>query len=147
MKEKKDVKMKNKAVIGICRPSFSDGHQAMVIDVEDSDARINFLRLEISLEKFAKALTGMAVDCEMTVHGLENVGKKIETDKIEFEMPNSQNAFLLEKEEKEVAREIAKKNTPEGWITDQYFDSKDSFFYRDGKRWARTTIIRWVNKI
>lgn len=134
--------MEHKAKISISRPTWSDGRKAIVISVEDDDAGIQFLELEMSLEDFAECVTGLhGCDANMKFRGLENVGKKQERDTIEFKMPDCSY-----KEQEKIAYEQAKLNTPEGWIASSYFGSEGSFFTKDGENWARTSIHRWVEK-
>lgn len=65
-----------KGKLTISRPQCSSGEKYINIEVEDDDARIVFLTLKISLEKFSEAITGLASSgCEFEVGGLENVGK------------------------------------------------------------------------
>jgi len=106
----------------------------------DDDAAIEFATAKLSLADFAAAVTGLArVDCEIETRGLEHVGKKMETDTIEFQMPKGNC-----NDRKEVARDIVDRYCPMGWVPDRYFGSQGSFFDRDGRLWARTTIRRWV---
>lgn len=139
--------MKHKAQLSINRPSYSDGQKKIIIRVEDVDAGIQFLELEIDMDKFTECLTGLSgVNCEMEVRGLKNVGKKKERNTIKFKMPKCGYS-----ERKEIAYQEALKHTPEGWIPSSYFSSKGSFFSvdtSDGKQeeWATTSISRWVDK-
>lgn len=50
------------------------------------------------------------------------------------------------KTRKKAAADIADRVCPDGWIADHYFNSQNSFYYKDGQTWARTTIRRWVDK-
>jgi hypothetical protein len=59
---------------------------------------------------------------------------------LEFEVPK----WNTDISDKEQAMELAKEHCPYGWTPDLYFNSQDSFFYKDKKRFARTTIRRWV---
>ena len=140
----KDTKMKNKGKLTISRPSYSDGSQKIAISVEDKDAVIGFLSLEISYEDFAAAITGMGMmPCEFEVRGLESVGKKREDIKLEFKVCSGDIAF---RERKDVAYKRAQEVAGPEWEASNYFDSQDSFFYKDKNLWARTTAYRWVKK-
>lgn len=136
--------MKHKAKLRISRPFFfGDGRRKISIAVKDTDARIEFLELEINLDKFAECLTGMAdVECEMEFRGLENVGKKIETMPLEFEVEER----CYGDERKQNAINLARNAAPKGWSPSTYFGSQSSFFQRNGKSYARTSASRWVEK-
>ena len=135
--------MEHKAKLSISRPSCSNGDKFISIKVEDVDAGITFLALEIDYASFAEVITGMSmVDCSMEVRNLKNVGKSIERDNIEF--PISYEGYRSER--KDAAIEAARSHTPEGWEFSEYFGSQNSFFSKDGETWARTSIYRWVEK-
>ena len=65
---------------------------------------------------------------------------KHETSTIAFEIPSG----IFGKERSDAAYECAKKVCPEGWTADCYFGSPGSFFDKDGKSFARCTIIKKV---
>ena len=133
--------MKHKAKLTISRPSYANGTKNVLITVQDEDARIEFLEVEISYADFTECLTGLAnVHCEMKVTGLENVGKMREVRSLEFKMPLYLDQQARRKESA-VAEAIL--HTPEGWKASAYYGSKDSFFWKDNEEWARTTIVRW----
>jgi len=131
----------DKAKITIGRiQGFDSGY--VRITVTDADAGIEFLDLRLTLNNFAEALTGLGnTECEITLRGLENLGKRKERDSIEFPMPDCQYS-----DKKVVAAAEARKATPEGWIASDYFNSQDSFFRKDGQEYGRTSISRWINK-
>lgn len=134
--------MKHKAALTISRPSYSNGKQKISISVEDVDAVIDFLEIEIDLDEFARCITGLGMaKCEMEVRGLKNVGKKRESMDIVFEMPDVDYNKKLE-----TAQRLAKEAAPEGWESSVYFGSQDSFFTKDGKQYARTRASRCVEK-
>lgn len=72
---------------------------------------------------------------------LSHVGKKLVMDKLEFELPEDADYST----EKEMARTLAKAICPVGWTPDMYFGSQNSFFTKDGKRYARTIIRSYVD--
>lgn len=132
----------HKARLTISRPSYSDDRKKISIQVKDVDAGIRFLTIEVDLDKFSECITGLSeTECEMEVFGLTNVGKMIERDRIEFEI---EDRFYREADEYLYNEAI--KHVPEGWICSRYFGSKDSTFIKDGKRYARASIMRWVKK-
>lgn len=134
--------MKHKAKLTISNPHYGDGRKKINISIQDDCARIQFLDIEIDHDKFAQAITGLSsVECEMEFRGLENVGKVIEKQGIEFEVPDCEW-----RDREKIASKLADEMAPEGWVASHYFGSQGSFFTKDGKSYARTTISRWVDK-
>jgi hypothetical protein len=133
--------MSIKGELSIVRPSCSDGKKYIRIMVGDVEARIQFLDIEIALDDFAECLTGLSfVKCDINVRGAEKIGKRIESDELIFEMPSR----VKYSERNQVAAELARESTPDGWEASDYFCAQDSFFEKDGKSYARTSISRWV---
>ena len=78
--------MELKGKITISRPARGDDVEEVFISVVDSDASCEFLTIHLSLEDFARVLTGLGrVECvlETTPERLANVGTTHET-KTEF---------------------------------------------------------------
>ena len=69
----------------------------------------------------------------------KKLNKKLEHKRFVFKLPPVDGW-----RDKETAKEIIQKVCPEGWKPDMGFNSQDSFFSKDGKEYARTTIRRWV---
>ncbi len=112
------------------------------IQVKDVDAGIKFLEIEIDFEEFAKCLMGQGeMKCLMKTNKIQNVGKTIKRDTLEFELP--MDNYVMEKKD---IIDLAKKNCPDGWDVYNYFGSKDSFFTKNNKPYARTQIKKWVKK-
>lgn len=110
------------------------------IEIKDSDAGTRFLSIKLDPETFCALLGRLAeVPVELNIKELNKVGKKMEIDRLEFYMPphNYENR-------NDVAVMEAKKACHDGWVADEYFNSRDSFFNKDGKDMARCTIRRWV---
>ena len=114
----------------------------MTIKVHDEDASIEFLEIRLNQEQTCQALGRLGnTECEsMTVRALHRVGKKMEHESFDFPMPCS----LFDSRCKEIAVAECKRVCPEGWEPDTHFGSQNSFFKKDDKPWARTTIRRWV---
>ena len=111
----------------------------MIVELRDANAAIRFAKAILNKEQTCQAMSRLGdIHCEITVSGLENVGKYYQHDQIEFEMPKVSYG------DKVVAGEEATKHCPEGWIPSMLFSSQGSFFIRDGKPWARCFIYRWV---
>lgn len=127
-----------------------DGRITILVDkdgakfqIEDSEAGVRFLEFTMKPEDFCAALGRLGcIPCSLEVGNLKRVGKVMEMDKIEFCIPDVDYG-----ERKAIAYKIAKKVSPEGWEPDNYFGAQGSFFYKDGKHWARTHIRRWVEKV
>lgn len=133
--------MKLKGNISISRPNYgSDGKEVISIKIKDRKSRIQFLEIEMSYKNFAQCLTGLSeVNCDLKTRNLENIGKIKETKTIEFEIPDD----CYDKEE---IKQRAKKHVPENWKCSFYFGSKDSTFNIDNKRYARTSIYKYVEE-
>ena len=134
----------NKGRLTISRPSYGDDRKKISIKVKDVDAGVRFLDIEIDYADFAACLTGLAEqDCEFTARGLQNVGKQIQRDSLVFEIGEATRYGVDGMEE---IKSLANLATPEGWTASTYFGSKYSFFEKDGKKYAKTPISRWVEK-
>jgi len=111
----------------------------MIIELRDNDASVVFAKVEMNTKQLAQALSRLGyTTCKIEVQGLDKLGKKMEIDKLVFEIPDDWY------NEKELAMTLVKEKCPEGWTPDLYFNSQNSFFIKDGVRFARTTIRRWV---
>lgn len=129
-----------KGTITISRPSYGDGRQKISIQVKDVLSKTRFLEIEIDYDKFAQLITGLSeLDCDLTVKGLQNVGKTLETKPFSFPFPDRNYTNGREEAAKE-----AERLCPEGWIVDPYFCSKDSFQGYGKECTAHTRIKRWV---
>jgi hypothetical protein len=114
----------------------------VTIQVEDKNAVCKFLDIELTTEQFCLAL-GRLINVPIkkcVVRGLDIVGKKREHKDLVVELPEGTRY-----RDKEVAKIEIDKNIPEGWTTDYYLDSQDSFFKKDGKSFAKCLIKRWVD--
>lgn len=112
------------------------------IEIRDRDASVLFVEINLSSQQFCQALGRLAhVKCNLNVSGLNKVGKKHENKTFEFELPKNMELWGTDKK---IIADYAETITPEGWKNDRYFNSRDSFFTKDGKDWARCTIRRWV---
>lgn len=131
-----------KGKISISRPSYGDGKEKININIRDDESGIRFLEIEIGYPEFTQAITGLSsIECDFEVRGLDRIGKKLEIADIEFFVSSK---GLYGSDRKDIARDAAKANTPDGWVADTYFGSQNSFFSKDDEEWARTTIRRWV---
>jgi len=120
--------------------------KGITIEVEDYDSNITFLTIELTTEEFCQAALGRlaSMRCELNVNGLEHVGKHMELDTLEFEMPSNMLNVYEPKVLRATAIERANEICPAGWVPDTYFGSQGSFSRKGGKLFAKTTIRRWV---
>ena len=112
------------------------------IEIEDEASSCVIVKGFLTSEQFCQALGRLAHTKmkECAVYNLDIVGKKMELDKLEF--PLSSDDYT---NNRELAQKEVHKYCPEGWKPDISFSSQNSFFYtKDNKRYARTTIRRWV---
>lgn len=116
-----------------------DGNKTTV-ELRDEASRVRFARVELTPSEFCQLLSRtVEVDCKIEIAGLEKIGKKLTVDHLIFEMPEDSERSNRE----EIARRLAVELCPEGWTPDPYFESRDSFLYKDGKTWARAIIRKW----
>ena len=133
----------NNGRLTISRPNYGGEQQKISIKVRDDNSRITFLEIEIDLAKFTECLTGLSeVDCNIKTRGLGKVGKTKEMKPFEFEMPEDKK---WDNDRKVIAANLASKLAPEGWKPELYFNSQNSFFDKDGKQYARTSLLRWID--
>lgn len=132
-----------KGKISITRSmSNTDNSTPITIEVEDCDSGANFLEIHMTLEDFAKAITGHGyIDCELKTRGLDHVGKVAERSEIVFEIGD----YPFETE-KQMVYEDALLACPAGWIVVNYFGSRDSIWWEGKKRFARAKIMRWLDR-
>jgi len=127
-----------------------DGRITLLVDkdgarfeIRDADANVEFLRFTMKPEDFCAALGRLAyIHCELDLNHKEVLGKKRLMDKLEFKMPKD----VTYKNQKETAYKLAQIVCPEGWEVCDYFNSQDSFYYKDDDKYARATIVKWVEK-
>lgn len=117
------------------------GRECIEIEFTDAQSGVKFANAELSLEKFADALTGRGmVECTIDVRGLEKVGKVMHVKSIKFPLLD----LAPDTDKKAAACEEAARICPEGWTPDNYFGSQDSFWQDDGILWAKCTIRCWL---
>jgi hypothetical protein len=114
------------------------------IELHDEDASLTFARVKLTSTQYCQALGRLAyTPCfSMEVKGLDKVGKQMENRPLIFEVPKE---LPYKRDERDkLLIPILEKVCPEGWVYDMGFHSQDSFFSKDGKSYAKTTIRRWV---
>ena len=125
------------------RISILINRDGTTIEIEDEKANTRFVRITLTPEQLSAALSRqMAVECELEVKGLSRVGKVHENKSFEFEIPKD----LASSRNEQNLHEIAQSLLTDGWVADRYFSSQNSFFQKDGVRYARCTIRRWIEQ-
>lgn len=129
-----------KGTLTISRPSYGDDRKKISIEVKDSNSNVRFLDVEIDLDLFAAALTGLNDQkCDIKVKKLDLVGKTVERDNIEFKLPECNFS-----NRKEAAKVECNLIVVDGWVLNDNFSSQNSFFQKGGNDWARARLIRWI---
>lgn len=127
----------NKASITI----LFDRDRGLEIQLHDSDASITFAEVRLTAEQVVSAFARMShTPCEIEVTGLDIIGKRHESAKHVFEIPDN----WTPRSHIEELQKLAQETTPEGWVSDGRFSSQDSFFTEGDKHFARVIIRRWV---
>ena len=127
--------------ISINRTTSNIDEDYIRIEIIDELSRETIVSGKICLKDYAKLITGLSGVKMDYVHGdLSHIGKKHENKTHVFETPD----IAYTEGRKDVAYKIAVETCPDGWEPDEYFGSRDSFFTKDGKNYARCTIRRWV---
>ena len=122
--------------------SNQEDYLPISIEIEDDDAGIKFLKIKMSLNNFANAITGMGyTDCKIELNGLEKVGKRRE---IKHEIvPIPENKRFRKKSELELA-EFLKPFEIDGWEGSQYDLNNSKNLVPNG---CKVLFVRWVDKI
>ena len=136
------MKLKGKITILVNR-EYTD------IEIEDADSHITFVKARLTPEQFSSAMARIAfTDCELSINRLDNVGKKHENERFEFPIPAGWSKDYKKDNDATLAKygqsilDIERPN--EGWVIEGYFGSQNSFLEKDGKKYARCTIRRWI---
>lgn len=118
------------------------------IEIGDPRAAVDFLEITLTPAQFCAAMgRRMHTECELKFSGLDRVGKIHKHRKFEFPLPEKLHGYVKNKKELTAAlcRGLLVEYKSGEWISDDYFGSQNSFFEKDGKPWARTTIRRWID--
>lgn len=117
------------------------------IDIEISGEQSRDARIEIKmlLSEFAKCITGLGYcEGEAEIYNPELFGKVRISEHFQFEVVGADSKYSAKS--KKMAEKQADENCPEGWIISKYFNSQNSFVEKDGKIYANTRIIKYVEK-
>lgn len=133
--------------ITISRPNSNhpDWENKIHIQVIDENSQAIFLDILINYDEFTKAITGQSVPMKFEKRQLENVGLHKVSELIEFELPviGAGNDITRESLAEAVAKKLCDKTE---WKPDLSFNSRNSFFEKDNKTFARTYKYKFVNK-
>jgi hypothetical protein len=124
--------------ITISRPNYGDGRKAISIQIEDNASHAHFLVIEMTLEDFALALTGVGhIPMTAEVRALEVIGKRRITEPRTIECP-------LDTYKTEELREWLKQNAQEdGWIVNTYLGSQSSVKHHDNGCTLNYSVTRY----
>lgn len=121
------------------------GQDSTRIEVFDQTSRTAFLRILLTPQQLSAALSRSTyTSCDSAeVIGLDVVGKKQEIDTMCFQIPNDYSN-CSKKYEPDYLYNLALNNVKDGWQPDNYFSAQNTFFEKDGVKYARCTIRRWI---
>lgn len=85
-------------------------NKSIYIDIEDASSTIGFIRVLLTPEALALALTGRGdIDCTFELRGVQNVGKVRETKTIGYPVTGMYPTY-------EVMRELVADDEVNGWV-------------------------------
>ena len=117
----------------------------VTIVIDDTDANIEFVEVDMDPATFTAALGGLAfVPVTGKVGGLDRIGKRHECKPFRF--PFCRRGHWLGDDMEKHAAKAVEELCPDGWKPDTHFSSQGSFGTTDGEEWAETMIRRWVDK-
>lgn len=137
MRETKSSEIKGKADLGISRNS----HDRVSIRIRDDASGLNIVELELSLEEFALAVTGMFVpNVSATMTRDPHLGQECISERRTVLYPDG--GYDKDKAEKFLIENCQE----EGWILDTYLGAQNSRIYRDGKTYLNYGVYRYEEK-
>lgn len=112
------------------------------IELFDSKSSKTFARVKLTNDQLASMLSRLhKTECQIEVDNLDLINKQMEHQKFEFEidkqMRTSKSAL-----NQHCLKALISQNMSD-WLPENTYGSQDSFFSKDGKYFARTTIRRW----
>lgn len=125
---------------------FSD--YGMRIELLDDKANVRFAVIELNPDQVSQAFGRLAnTPCKISIppkEAMDRLNLTMEHKELIFEIPEDLRWYRNKEENRAKLLLLMEKATPEGWIASSYFGSQGSFFKKDDKHYARTTIRRWV---
>ena len=118
-------------------------HDGCEIELTDWSSTITFAKVKLNQKQTCQALSRLCdTSCVIEVNNLDKVGKKRIQEELIIELPKETRWD----EEVKTAKKLAIKATENTeWKPSLSFDSQDSFFTKDGKKYARTRKLKWID--
>lgn len=124
--------------------TFLINRESTAIEIRDEKSGCIIVKVELTPDQLSSALSRLVyTDCLLDVSegSFEKIGKQHECKNHEFKLPDNLKGYDTNMDKLHTE---AKRTCPKGWAPENYFRSQNSFFNKDGERWARCTIRRWV---
>jgi hypothetical protein len=132
-----------KGTVSISRTTGGSTDSSVRISVRDELSGIEFVEIELSVEAFGSAITGLSsVKGRMLVNGLKHVGKKHERTTAKIEIPKE-----LYSNRPKIKKWLEENAQREGWILSTYLGSQNSIVadYKEDKHYANISYHRYVD--
>lgn len=130
--------------------TFLVGQEGATVEIRCDKSGLIFFRGKLDPENVLRSLGRQAYVSfqEANVYSLENIGKRLVLGELVFEIPSGLQGkkYQNPEEAKEELERLALAACPEGEKPDLYFGSKNSFFKKDGKDYARTTTRKYIEE-
>jgi hypothetical protein len=118
------------------------GQEGTTIELHDSKSSTRFATIKLTNDQLASALSRVShTDCSIELVGLDKVNKKMQCQHYVFEI-NEEMRGIRGALNQKCLKSLQDDNMTD-WIPDGYFGSKNSFFKKDGKYYARAVIRKW----
>jgi len=130
-----------KGYITICRTQSSHEGQFMSIRVTDDASRVAVVDLRMSLEEFAKCITGQFSECEITRVPTPEAAAKFGFSKDIKRVFCEKIGYQKEEQKAQVLRDFKKRWEPLGWLLDD-----DGTGTQQPKKEHEYSICRWIGK-
>jgi hypothetical protein len=136
--------------IGISRPSGGRDTEYIEIRLRDEVSGIQFAKVKMNLEDFARAITGLSgVECTTEVVGLQNIGKKREYESASVfisdeDYENVTGAIKWGYRKEALGDWLVDNHNREGWYIDRYLGSQGSIKYVEGGKMLNFGYYRYV---
>ena len=129
------MKLKDAAITILINGDYTE------IELHDKSSGLNIATVKLTVEQLSKALGRLSyTPCEIDITSeLDKINKIMIVDKLVFPFDYEGSYIGRSK----LAEQESIKYVPEGWVADTYFNSQDSFFTKDGVKYASCTIRKW----
>ena len=120
-----------------------NSNDEVTFEIVDRSSHLQFFSTKLSLEQFARLITGMTQhDVPATVRGLKNVGKQQITERRSVVCPDTSARFSREKLEQWLAENV---QDEDGWHKSCYLGSRDSIITNnDGSTTLTYKVFKFV---